>query len=82
MPISEEGREALQEETRLTSADEDPAREDYVDALVNQPSRPLTDEEKEAAEHDPGRPERVYAPASERVPKDPAPGDDRIIGRE
>jgi hypothetical protein len=37
-------------------------------------SRPLTAEEKEAAGHDTGVAERVYAPASERVPKEPVPG--------
>jgi hypothetical protein len=79
MPIDEEGREALSDETRLPLAGEDPAREDEVHDLVNEPSRPLTEAEKEAAERDPGRSERVYAPASARVPKEPAPGDDRLI---
>jgi hypothetical protein len=37
-------------------------------------SRPLTSEEREAAEQDAPLPERVYAPASERVPKEPVPG--------
>jgi hypothetical protein len=37
-------------------------------------SRPLTSAEREAAEHDKPLPERVYAPASERVPKEPVPG--------
>ena len=79
MPIDEEGREALRDEARLPLAGEDPAREDEVHDLVNEPSRPLTEAEKEAAERDPGRTERVYAPASARVPKEPAPGDDRLI---
>lgn len=59
--------------------DEDPERENRVYGLVDEPARALTDEEKEVAEHDPGHPERVYAPAAARVPKEPAPGDDRII---
>jgi hypothetical protein len=48
MPINEEGREALGEEARLPRTGEDPGREGYVDELLRQPSRPLTDEEEEA----------------------------------
>lgn len=57
----------------------DDARGDAVDALTSGPARPLTDDEEEAAENDPGRQPRTYAPASARVPKPPAPGDERII---
>ena len=57
----------------------DEARGDYVDTLSQTPARPLTDDEEDAAEHDPGRPPRTYAPASERVPKPPAPGHERLI---
>lgn len=57
----------------------DEARGDYVDALSQTPARPLTDDEEDASEHDEGRPPRTYAPASARVPKPPAPGDDRLI---
>jgi hypothetical protein len=59
--------------------DEDTEREGVVNDLVGEPARPLSHDEEEVAEHDPGRPERVYAPASARVPKEPAPGDDKII---
>ena len=58
---------------------EDPGREELMNDLVAEPARPLTDEEQEAAQRDHGRPERVYAPASARVPKEPAPGDDKLI---
>jgi hypothetical protein len=58
---------------------EDEAREDAMHSLTNQPSRPLTGDEKEAAEHDAGLDKRTYAPASARVAKAPAPGDDRLI---
>jgi len=37
--------------------------------LVSEGARPLTDEERQAAERDVAPGERVYAPASERVPK-------------
>jgi hypothetical protein len=58
---------------------EDPGREELMNDLATEPARPLTDEEEDAAEHDAPRPERVYAPASARVPKEPAPGDDKLI---
>jgi hypothetical protein len=61
---------------------EDVGREGLMNDLLSEPARGLTDEEEEAAERDPGRPERVYAPASARVPKEPAPGDDRLIQRD
>ena len=57
----------------------DEARGEYVDTLSQTPARPLTDEEEDAAEHDHGRPARTYAPASARVPKEPLPGDDKLI---
>jgi hypothetical protein len=44
-------------------------RERSTRDLVSESSRPLTDEERKAADHDAGVGERVYAPASERVPK-------------
>jgi hypothetical protein len=73
-------REPLPEDVRSpTERGQDQAVEDYVDDLARMPARPLTDDEEEAAEHDPGRPPRTYAPQSERTPKPPAPGDDRLI---
>jgi hypothetical protein len=61
--------------------DQDPAREEFERELVTEPARPLTREEREAAEHDPGQPARVYAPEEARVPKPPIPGDDqRVLG--
>ncbi|MCC6180059.1 MAG: hypothetical protein IT305_32495 [Chloroflexi bacterium] len=47
--------------------------------LVSEPARPLTDDEEAAARIDAGRQPRTYAPASERVPETPAPGDAEII---
>ena len=82
MHTNDEGREALRDETRLPFTGEDPAREEVINELVDQPERPLSDEEKEAAKRDRGRSERVYAPASARVPKEPAPGDDKLIERD
>jgi hypothetical protein len=46
---------------------QDPVRSSHD--LVSDSSRPLTDAERKAADQDPGVAERVYAPASERVPK-------------
>ena len=82
MPISEEGTEALEEERKLPLTGEDPAREGFERGLASEPDRPLSKEEKEAAERDHGRPERVYAPASARVPRQPAPGDDKLVDSE
>ena len=62
-----------------TERGKDEARGDYVDTLSHTPARPLTDDEEDAAEHDHGRPGRTYAPASARVPKAPAPGDEKLI---
>jgi len=47
--------------------DQDPQR--TTQELVSEGARPLTEEERKAADRDPGVAERVYAPASERVPK-------------
>ena len=41
--------------------------------------RPLTREEREAAPRDPGPVKSVHAPASERVPRPPRPGDEKLI---
>jgi hypothetical protein len=42
-------------------------------------SRPLTGDERSAAERDVPLRERVYAPASERVPKEPVPGHREMV---
>jgi hypothetical protein len=57
-----------------TERNQDELREEITHDVTSFPARPLTHEEKEAAEHDVPRGERVYAPASERVPKPPVPG--------
>ena len=58
---------------------EDVAREGTMGELLDTPARRLSDEEEEAARADAGRQPRTYAPHSERVPKDPAPGDRELI---
>ena len=62
-----------------TERGQDVAREGTMGELLDTPSRRLTDEEEDAARVDAGRQPRTYAPHSERVPKDPAPGDREII---
>jgi hypothetical protein len=47
--------------------EQDPQR--TTQELVSEGARPLTEEERKAADRDPGVAERVYAPASERVPR-------------
>ena len=76
---NDQAQEVLREEQVDPHGGEDAARDSAVDDLTHEEPRPLTDDEREAAEHDAARPERVYAPASARVPKEPAPGDDRLI---
>jgi hypothetical protein len=51
---------------------QDPERSSHE--LVTEVSRPLTEEERKAADRDTPVGERVYAPASERVPREPVPG--------
>jgi hypothetical protein len=58
---------------------QDELRSEITQEVTSFPSRPLTHEEKEAAEHDVPRGERVYAPASERVPKPPVPGHRELV---
>jgi hypothetical protein len=62
-----------------TERGKDLERADIVDTLSATPARPLTDDEEDAAENDPGRAPRTFAPASERVPKPPAPGHEDLI---
>jgi hypothetical protein len=57
-----------------TERGQDPEREQAEFDLSRDPARPLTDAEKRAAANDEMPGERVYAPASERVPKEPVPG--------
>src|SRR4051812_49754272 len=59
---------------------EDVERNELEHGLTASPSHGLTDDDKRAARHDPGRQPRTYAPASERVPKPPAPGDEQFGG--
>ena len=53
---------------------QDEMRTETSHGLAVDGSRPLTSEEKAAAEHDHPAAERVYAPATERVPVQPVPG--------
>jgi hypothetical protein len=58
---------------------EDVQREQLLHALLVGLPRPLSLAEKWAAMDDPGRPPRVYAPASARVPKRPLPWDAELL---
>jgi hypothetical protein len=57
-----------------TERNQDPLREGLEQGLSLEGSRPLTDDEKKMADRDAPVGERVYAPASERVPVEPVPG--------
>jgi len=57
----------------------DHERDEFMRELEEQPSRPLTGDEKRAAALDSGSASSVYAPASARVPVEPLPGDREIV---
>jgi hypothetical protein len=65
MPPSERGQDAAQTEIEH--------------GLTLDSARPLTEDERKAADRETRVGERVYAPASERVPKDPVPGHREVI---
>ena len=68
-------------ELRTDDRGHDEVREALEESISLGESRPLTREEREAAARDKGVAEPVYAPASERVPKPPAPGDEKFVQR-
>jgi hypothetical protein len=68
-------------ELRPDDRGQDEVREALEEGISLGESRPLTREEREAAARDKGVSEPVYAPASERVPKPPAPGDEQFVQR-
>jgi hypothetical protein len=57
----------------------DHERDEFMRELEEQPSRPLTGDEKCAAGLNSGSASSVYAPASARVPVEPLPGDREIV---
>ena len=60
---------------------QDAAQTEIEHGLTLDSARPLTEEERKAADRDTRVGERVYAPASERVPKPPVPGDEKFVQR-
>jgi hypothetical protein len=68
-------------ELRPDDRGHDEVREALEESMSLGESRPLTRDEREAAARDKGVSEPVYAPASERVPKAPAPGDEKFVQR-
>src|SRR5678816_644664 len=62
-----------------TERNEDPLRSEVEHSLGEGTGRPPTDAERKAAEQGAPLTERVYAPASERVPVDPVPGHREMI---
>ena len=79
---SEKGRERLPlGELRPDDRGQDEVREELEESIGRGQARPLTREEREAAERDKGAAKTVYAPASERVPKPPLPEDEKLINQ-
>jgi len=66
--------QGVQDRLPPSERNQDQQRTEMTHGLLADGSRPLTAEEREAAEHDTPVGERVYAPASERVPVEPVPG--------
>jgi hypothetical protein len=64
-----------------TERGQDPERTEAMRGLAVEDSRPMTSDERRAAENDTPLTERVYAPASERVPKEPVPGHRDFVER-
>lgn len=77
LPPRDVGEPLAAGERAPAERDEDPSRDEHM--LTGQAAGALTDEEREAARHDPGRPDRTYAPASERVAKGPIGKDADLI---
>jgi hypothetical protein len=58
---------------------QDAAQTEMEHGLTLDSSRPLTEDERKAADREARVGERVYAPASERVPKQPVPGHREVV---
>jgi len=71
-----ERNDELSQRDRLppNERNQDQERTEISHGLGLEPARPLTSDERHAAENDTPLAERVYAPASERVPKEPVAG--------
>jgi hypothetical protein len=88
MTKDEQGRETTENaekmpvgELRPDDRGQDEVREALEESIGLGQARPLSREEREAAAHDAGAAETVYAPASERVSKPPLPGDEKLINQ-
>lgn len=66
--------ENVQDVIPPSERNQDPEVTEATRGMTLDGSRPLTDAERKVAEHDAPVGERVYAPASERVPREPVPG--------
>ncbi|TME99843.1 MAG: hypothetical protein E6I52_14730 [Chloroflexi bacterium] len=63
--------ENVQDVIPPTERNQDPVQTEMTQGMTLDGSRPLTEAERRAADHDTPVGERVYAPASERVPREP-----------
>jgi hypothetical protein len=73
------GSENTQDVIPPTERNQDPERTDITRDLSAEASRPLTEDERKAADVGATVGERVYAPASERVPREPVPGHREVV---
>ena len=72
-PRTESHTENVQDVIPPTERNQDPEITQITHGLTAETTRPLTDEERKAADRDAPVGQRVYAPASERVPVNPVP---------
>jgi hypothetical protein len=74
-----EPSENVQDMIPPTERNQDPLTTDVTHGLTLDSARPLTEDERKAADRDTLVGERVYAPASERVPVEPVPGHREVV---
>jgi len=74
IPRTDPPNENTQDVIPANERNQDPVITDMTDRLTTESARPLTDEERKAADREAPAGQTVYAPASERVPVNPVPG--------
>src|SRR5229473_7605802 len=74
IPRTDPANENTHDVIPVNERNQDPVMTDMTDRLTSEAARPLTDEERKAADREAPAGQTVYAPASERVPVNPVAG--------
>jgi hypothetical protein len=74
IPRTDPPRGNTQDVIPASERSQDPVMTERMDELTAEGARPLTEEERKAADKEAPAGQTVYAPASERVPVNPVPG--------